>query len=277
MTRFITCRIRQWRLLLFLAVCSLSVLTLNGTVEAGQRDWDRFRISLGTYLVSMDTTVRIDSSNGSGTTIGLEDDLGMDSEQTELIFSTRYRFARRHILALSYLEMKRDALTTLSRDLQIGDEMFTIGEDVETKFDFELLDISYAYALVQKPRFDFVISFGISTIDYDVGVRTAAAFGTAEERSDETFPVPSVGLGFVHRFTPRWALRTGFKYFKYSENEWETRLSVYDLDVEYHPWRRVGFALGYNLFVIEYDELGDDALFIDYEYDGILIRALFSF
>ena len=74
-----------------------------------------------------------------------------------------------------------------------------------------------------------------------------------------------------------WALRTGFKYFEYSENEWETRLSIYDLDVEYYPWRRVGFALGYNLFVVKYDETGGDALFIDYEYDGILIRAFFSF
>ena len=50
-----------------------------------------------------------------------------------------------------------------------------------------------------------------------------------------------------------------------------------DLDLEYFPWENVGFGIGYNFLEIGYEETGGDPLDITYEYDGILLRALFEF
>ena len=49
------------------------------------------------------------------------------------------------------------------------------------------------------------------------------------------------------------------------------------MDVEYFPWEHFGIGIGYNYFEAGYDESGGDALNIVYEYDGILLRALFEF
>jgi hypothetical protein len=201
------------RRVLLLAV----VLLLPGAVLARSVDDERFRISVGGFFVDFDATTRVGSDQGPGTEIDLEDDLGMDSDQTELVATARLRLARRH-------------------------------------------------------------SLGVSAIDYDLGLRAeSGGTGLVVAREQEQYPVPLAGLGLVYRFTPRWAIRAGASYFEYSEDEWEGSMLLTDVDVEFHPWRHFGVALGYNFLDIEYDEEGDDPLDVDFDYGGILARIILRF
>ena len=101
--------------------------------------------------------------------------------------------------------------------------------------------------------------------------------GTIEEREDEVYPVPALGLGFMYRFAPNWSFRGGFQYFEYSADDWKADLLILDVDLEYFPWEHFGIGIGYNYFEAGYDESVGDSLNIVYEYDGILLRALFEF
>ena len=70
----------------------------------------------------------------------------------------------------------------------------------------------------------------------------------------------------------------GGAYFNWDEDDWDGDMIVAAADVEYFPWRHVGFGLGYSYAKVTYDELDDsDALNIDYEYEGFLLRAIASF
>ena len=256
----------------------LILLALAGIAPAQERDWNRFRISLGTFIVDYDTTVRVDSPSGR-TTINLEDDLGLDSDHTETVISARYRFARRHSIGLGYLNFDRASRRFLEQDVQFGDDLFTVGLNVETSFEFDLLNFDYRYALIQKPNFDFSFSIGINMVDIDLGLRAELqpGPGVIEEREEEVYPVPSFGLGVSHRVAHDWAFRSSFGYFAYSTDDWEADLFFVDVHIEYFPWKNFGFGLGYNYFAVGYDEEGDDPLDISYEYDGIFLRALFEF
>ena len=268
------------RRLLTTTTALLSILpTLIGNTQAQQPDENRFRLSVGAFIMDFDTSVRVDTPSGRGATIDLEDDLGMDSDQTQLVVSARYRFARKHSLGLGYLTIDRDSQRTLSRDIQFRDDLFTVGLDVQSFFEFDVLELGYRYALVQKPRFAFVLSVGISAIDYDLGLRAdlQPGPGSLEGRDDEAYPIPTFGLGVSYQFAPKWSFRSGFQYFEYSADDWEANLLLLDVDLEYFPWKNVGFGLGYNYLEIGYEESGGDALDIIYEYDGILLRALFEF
>lgn len=50
-----------------------------------------------------------------------------------------------------------------------------------------------------------------------------------------------------------------------------------NVHLEYFPWRRVGFSVGYSRVDIEYDEEKNDPLVIDFTYDGLLGRVITRF
>ena len=62
-----------------------------------------------------------------------------------------------------------------------------------------------------------------------------------------------------------------------TSDDWEANLLFLDVDLEYFPWENFGFGIGYNYLEVGYEESGGDSLDITYEYDGILLRALFEF
>ena len=258
-------------------IAFLALLSLTTVARAQQiRDWDRFRFSAGAFFIDLDTKTKVESSRlDRGTRISLEDDLGMESSQTDLFLSARYRFARRHSIGVGFLSIERNGDVTLREDIQFGDDFFTINIDVESKFEFDLLQLSYRYVFLSREKFDIAFSVGINSIDYDIALK---AFGGAVEgREHEGYPVPSLGLGSRFRFARGWSLGIGAAYFEYSTDDWEASLFITDIDVEYFPWKHVGFGVGYNRLEIEYVEEGSDALDIDFIYDGVLVRAIVSF
>lgn len=258
-------------------IAFLALLSLTTVARAQQtRDWDRFRFSAGAFFIDLDTKTEVESSRlDRGTRIDLEDDLGMESSQTDLFLSARYRFARKHSIAVGFLSIERNGDVTLTRDIQFGEDFFTINIDVESNFDFELLQLSYRYAFLSREKFDMAFSVGINSVDYDIAL--TALGGAVEGRENEKYPVPSLGLGSRFRFARGWSLGIGAAYFEYSTDDWEASFLVTDIDVEYFPWRHVGFGVGYNRLEIEYVEEGSDALDIDFTYDGIMVRAIVAF
>lgn len=255
----------------------LSLLSLTTVAHAQQtRDWDRFRLGAGAFFMDLDTTTEVTSSTlGRGTTIDLEDDLGMETTQTDLFLFARYRFARKHSIGVGFLSIERGGDVTLKKEIQFGDDIFSIGSDVESIFDFELLQLNYRYAFLSRKKFDIAVSFGINSIGYDIALRTLD--GTVEGRENEKYPVPSLGLESRFRFARGWSLGIGVAYFDFSTDDWKANFLVTDIDVEYFPWRHLGFGVGYNRLEIGYEEEGSDALVVDFTYDGVLVRAIASF
>jgi hypothetical protein len=255
----------------------LSMLpTIAAAQDSSVNKPKRFLIAAGAFILEFDTKTRL----GTVTTISLEDDLGMESDQTEFFLSGRYRLARKHTIGALYLSMQRDGDVTLSRDIEIGDEVFPIGAWVESDFEYKMIDLSYRYAFLFRPKYDFALNFGISYVSYDIGA-VAEPIGPVpvriEEREDEGYPVPTLGGGMRYRFNRQWSFRTGGAYFEYSADKWDASLLVLDAGVEYFPWEHVGFGLGYSRVDIDYDEVGRDSFGVFYEYDGILFRGLLRF
>jgi hypothetical protein len=272
MSRLFGCLVR-------VGVALIVLVAVTGTAGAEERDWARFKINLGALFTDFDTSVQVGGEVGPGTPIDLEDDLGLDDDDATLFAAVRWRFARKHSMTLAYLSLDRDGEENITKQIEFGDEVFDIGLDLQSFFDYNLIDLSYNYRFIQKERFDIGFSVGISAIDYEMGLLAESAGGAAdiEEREDEQYPIPSVGLGVAFRMSEKWVLRTGVKYFEYGEDDWDGSLGIYDLDLEWYPWKHVGFGIGYNRFSVEYEEDGEDPVDIDYEYDGVLARAIFSF
>ena len=86
------------RRLLTAATVLLSILpALIGSTQANQRDWNRFRVSLGVFIVDYDTTTRVGTPFGSGTNMPMFDQLVAERAQRLLqVINGRDRYCFRH-------------------------------------------------------------------------------------------------------------------------------------------------------------------------------------
>ncbi len=122
---------------------------------------------------------------------------------------------------------------------------------------------------------------GISYIDLEFDIEASPLNGRMqlEESATEAFPVPSFGVGLRYKFSPTLLVRFGATYLEYEhKDEWKVTMSVFNVGLEYFPWRHVGFGLGYDFVDVEYEKEGSNKrVGADFQYDGILVRLITRF
>ncbi len=266
-----------------LALLLLTVASHSLAQGVGQKP-DKFRVFVGGFFARLETDTRITSNDLGGTTVSLEDDLGLDDDEVVLFGGFRWRFGKRHSLGVTHVGLDRDADQILSRDLQIGDNLFTVSAETMTEFDFSFTTLSYQLSFWAHDRFDLGLMVGVSNVSFDfevVGdVNTPVGGATARVAEGEDYPVPSVGLGFRYKFTDDWLVRGGATYFEYEiDDEWFASMFLAGVGVEWFPWRHFGFGVEYDFVSFEYDEddSNSDQFDVDFEYSGIRLNAIGRF
>ena len=130
--------------LLLLLLAPASVLAQSGLD-------DRFSISLGAFITDRDTDTRLDSDVlGKGTVIDFEDDLGLDSSDTVFRIDGHYRFGQKHRINFSVFDLSRDSSTTVQREIQFGDEVFSINTVIKADFDLNIYQLAYTYSFLWR-------------------------------------------------------------------------------------------------------------------------------
>jgi hypothetical protein len=255
------------RLSLFVAAC----LFATGSPAEQSNHWideDKFKFSIGTFITDYDSEFRLTSSTlGKGTSLSFEDDLGLEESNEVIRLDGHYRFSPRHRLEFSYLDLSRDGKTVTTRPLIIDDTLFRRGSTLNTKFDFQVLKLAYAYSFWQTEKFDLSASGGMYTFDIDLQVKSADG---KKESGDGTAPFPMFGLHLDYRLGKEVYFSTSFEYFVINESDFEGELTDARIGIEYRAFQNIGFGLGYNAVTIYAEDTDGDDEF-DYEYDGILV------
>ncbi len=250
--------------------------------EEGTSTPDTVRVFIGGFFAQLDTDTKVISS---GRKISLADDLGLDIDDTVFFAGLRWRISKRHSVGITQLVLDRDSDQTVTRDLAIGDKVFTINTMTETLFDYRTTHFDYRYSFYASDRLNAGLLLGISNIDFEfevVGNVMGAGGGVITEsvHEQENYPVPSIGMGIRYVLNENWYLRAGATYLQYDDDDWEASLLIAGMGVEWFPWRNFGFGLGYDLVKIEYDEdkdPGKDEWDVDFGYQGIQLRVIGRF
>lgn len=253
--------------------------------EEGTSTPDTVRVFFGGFFAQLDTDTKVTSSGLGGRKISLEDDLGLDDDDTVFFAGLRWRISKRHSVGITQLVLDRDGDQTVTRELAIGDKVFTINTMTETLFNYRTTHFDYRYSFYASDRLNVGVLLGISDIDFEfevVGNVMGPGGGVITEsvHEQEDYPVPSIGMGIRYVLNENWYLRAGATYLEYDDGEWEASLLIAGLGVEWYPWRNFGFGLGYDLVKIEYDEdkdPGKDEWDVDFGYQGIQLRVIGRF
>jgi hypothetical protein len=268
-------------ILISLAFLSPSVVVAE---DGGGKPWERFSLNVGGFVANMNSDFRIGSESlGAGLDVNVEDALGLDTSLFVFRADALWRFTsnRRHRFDLSYYDMRRASTKTLEADIQIKDQIFTVGTTVDALFDLKIIRAAYSYSLFQDDRFDLGLSAGLYVAPIKVGVSSTSS-GTAEEESI-TAPLPVVGLRFDFAITPKLFLKQSIDVFYFQYQNFSGGLFDTKVGLEYNIWKHVGVGVAYEYFRLQVKAESEDYPYIDmvgkiqFNYGGILLYAKLFF
>lgn len=225
---------------------------------------DRWTLDIGGYLTGLSTDVRLDNpiDESQGTEINLEDDLGFSSSQTVPRFRLAFIMGKRHQISAGYYKTERDSTTTISQEIEWGEETFPINVDLGAFLDTEFADVAYTFWFYTSENTSLGVTGGLvlATISSGAGVRLVGQDFDLRQDINTDVPVPQLGFSVNHYLGSRFVLAGGLGYIAFNLDDWEGAVASANVAVEHRTWKNLGFGLGYGYTDYDIDAKSQDFL-----------------
>ncbi len=270
-----------------------SSITLSATSTLANDDStvgkDKFRLNVGGFLPAIDSELTVTSKNlGKGTRIDLEDDLGFDEDVNLAQVSGYWRFAKRHRLLAGYYSFDRDASKTLTEQIKIGDKLFDVGAFVNSNWEIDFFQVSYAYSFIQTPKWEVSGSLGLYYLDTAITLYGEGSIsnedggwtiaGQVSEEESIGLPIPLFGVAAEYHITPKWRAKIGARYFTISLDEWSGHIFEATAALEFLFHKNFGIGTGYSIFDVEVERDKETRISdLNYSYGGVQIYGIWYF
>src|SRR5262249_12410813 len=154
-------------------------------------------------LADVGSDVRVDRpSDGLGTSINFNDDLGFDKRTNTFFIEGVWRISRRNRFQASYEGIRRDASQSfLTRPIPFRDQTFSAGADVQAYYDTFFISADYGFAFVATDKLDIGATIGLTFLRMRTGIAASVSgqSGTTVSRDlagNTAFDVPVPLPGF---------------------------------------------------------------------------------
>ena len=240
-------------------------------------EFNKFRISLGVFFPSAETGIRLDASNGMlGTTLKLEDDLGVTKKKPLFRMDGYWRPKKRHALAFGYYDFKRTGSRVIDKTINFGDQTFNINSQVDSIFNIKVIKLAYTYFPVVKEKTLVGLSIGFNISDVDVGLMIDGT--SVAELKSIAVPVPVVGIEFVQLLGGDFTLEGSLQFFYIPVGSGDARIIDGKIMINYNITKNVGIGLGYNYFSFKVNqEKTNFTGRVQLNYDGLMGFLNFTF
>jgi hypothetical protein len=224
---------------------------------------DRFSLTLGLYKLRPETTVRLDALGGRiGTTIGLEDDLGVKSDATAQDFTFGVRLGERHRIELERFGVDRDGRKDNTRQIAVGNDMFDVGLVLDTAFDMDVTRLGYAYSFLHDEDKEVGIHVGLHVTEmfFRVTAQVLPVTSATDEAAKTTAPLPVIGVQGALRLAPRWTMHGRGQIFRLSAGDYEGEIDHLAVAFEHSTFERIGLGVALDFFELNLDSEDDSFL-----------------
>ena len=245
----------------FVIAIMLGSFILAAAPAEAQRDFeplfDKFNFKLAGSWVQIKTEIRLDSdlTEGTGTTLSFEDDLGLGSDQTIPTLAFEWQIARKHKLGVRWQDISRDSNTQALTEIQWGDEIIPFDADITLAFDLTQAFIDYTYYPWVKDRWAFGFGLGLRWMDIQATLAYSDEGNEIEGQSDVKGSAPLPYLYFEYRrlFSDNWRFITGLGWLYIKIDDLEGGQWIGRVGIEYLAGKRWSFGAAVNLSNIDVD------------------------
>ena len=267
-----------WKIsILFCILLGLSSQETFAQDNQENDDYDKFRISIGWFNPKADTTIRLDATNSSlGTTIKLEDQVGLPKGRGLIRADGFFRFKKRHRLDFGYYDFERKGTQTISAVINWGDQTFPINATVNSFFNLQIIKVSYTYLVVAKRDTTVGLSIGFNFSDLKSGL--SAANLPISQTTSSNAPLPMLGINATHNLGSNIWLEAHVQFFYLKAGAMDGHVSDARIAVNYRIKDNFGIGVGYNFFNIKINKSNThfDGRF-KLNFDGVQIFASLFF
>ena len=236
-------------LLTFVAAL-IAVALPAGAVELGVRGY--------WWFTSIDGDLRVDAEGLTGTKLDLKDDLGFGDESYPIVEA--FVGLGRHHLSLAYYRAEYDGTNDLTRDIVFNGEVFTVGDQISSKLNYDTFDFQYQYDFLNLENVLAGFSLGavlrVEVFDGEAEIKSQILGTTTRETF--TTPIPQLGLnchvGLLADILEARVLATGITYGDGSAIDAQA-------DVSWTPFPFLDLHGGYRILYIDVDRSDVEANF----------------
>ncbi len=236
----------------------LSGNTANAQEAKSVADPDKSMIRLSAYYVDRaSTSFTVLDSSGLGAGISFKNDLGGATTDSVARIDGYYRFNDRHRLEFGSFTVDRNGVTTLTVDLDIGDEKFLINETITTDIKYTITKVGYAYSFYHSPQVELSLAAGLNITDYDIRYRNDNS--STSGASGVTAPLPLFGLQMTYAISPKWSVHYLSEAFYIDiEDTLKGTLLNSELSIEYKAFKNFAIGAGTTRVSTDLDVNDDD-------------------
>jgi hypothetical protein len=215
---------------------------------------DRYTLTIGAFALRPETTVRLDALNGRiGTTLSMEDDLGLEDSATAADLTFSARIGQRHRIELEQFGINRTGERSNLRTISVGSDTYEVGWLLESEFDMDVTRLGYAYSFVRDNNKEIGVHAGVHVTE--MAMRVTAAFRPITESTQElgntTAPLPVIGAQGAYRFLPRWTMRGRAQIFRLAAGDFEGEINHAAIAFEHATFEHVGMGVALDFFEVD--------------------------
>jgi hypothetical protein len=244
---------------------------------------DKFNISLGTFLLSTKTTVKVDGSAGQqGTDVNLGRDLGFSDSNRFRVDGT-WRFFKNHKLRFMYFSNNTTADKSITRDITIGDTTYPTSANLHSSNKTTISELAYEYVFMHRDTFELTGSIGLHVAKFKLAVSgDGSVNGQTGQFSTETAavtaPLPVIGVRGLWQFSPQWYFDGQGQYFGLKVDNVDGHLTDIRLGVTRMFGAHFGVGAGWNQFSTKVNVTKDTFEgSLKWRYSGALIYIMGAF
>ena len=260
-------------------VVSLSLVFASGHANAQTEQWEdygsRGEISFSGFITDFGTDFRVDGQSGMGTSVQLEDDLGLNRSLQVFRIDGYWRFGDRHRIDGTWYRFSMRGSRTIDKQLIIGDETYDIDTTLTSKVNVGIFKVDYTYVFLQTPKYEIGGSLGVHIIDYDAAF---SALGVSASVSvSPVLYVPTIGVRGSYAIADRWTFHASADLlpFKISNTSGLFTDLLAKLEFELFPSTVLGF--GYNVVLLDVKTDTESLKAnLNWKYEGFLAYVKFK-
>ena len=266
---------------LLTVVCVLVFLGV-GTVGFAEEDsthyffTDKLQISVGAFIPSFNTDVKLDGDNDRvGTTVDFENLFNLDDVLVTPFADILWRINEKHRLEFMYYNIDRDGSRNLSKNINFGDQAFTVGTDMNTSIDMSVYRLGYDYSFVNDGRKEFGIGVSADIIPVDFEVQ---AVGGTAETEDVVLIVPTLGVHAAFELSEKLVVTGKLQGLIFDVSNQDGAVINGMLGFEYDAFENFSLGLSYAYYDFDVDlDTGGFTGTVALVYRGPLVYGKFHF